>query len=216
MVRAQNDLYMVTQEASKNLHGDNLEASLKEGTLTIAELRRCANNIISFLKTTHAQKRMDSKEDIKVEIINRNEAENITDPNEIVYYELGNKVNDFIVVPLENANTSKGSSFTFAIDMKNPGILKVELTGKSNSNKLAQMNVSISTNGIPVTSITFNGTDGEYITKETEVSLWSKYTVTKLFFAESGLELKDIKFTLLKNLEGNPFEGLTEKNDDAD
>ena len=90
MVRAQNDLYMVTQEASKNLHGDNLEASLKEGTLTIAELRRCANNIISFLKTTHAQKRMDSKEDIKVEIINRIEAENITDPNEIVYYELGN------------------------------------------------------------------------------------------------------------------------------
>ena len=98
------------------------------------------------------------------------------------------------------------------MDMKNPGILKVELTGKSNSNKLAQMNVSISTNGIPVTSITFNGTDGEYITKETEVSLWSKYTVTKLFFAESGLELKDIKFILLKNLEGNPFEGLTEKN----
>lgn len=43
MVRAQNDLYMVTDDAS--VYPDDMSEALKEGRLTVGELQRCAKNI---------------------------------------------------------------------------------------------------------------------------------------------------------------------------
>ncbi|MBD5132360.1 MAG: beta-glucosidase [Clostridiales bacterium] len=43
MVRAQNDLYMVTDDAS--VYPDDMSEALNEGRLTVGELQRCAKNI---------------------------------------------------------------------------------------------------------------------------------------------------------------------------
>jgi beta-glucosidase len=51
MVRAQNDIYMCVNNdgAETNAWHDNLEESLQNGRLTVAELQRSAKNILGFL-----------------------------------------------------------------------------------------------------------------------------------------------------------------------
>ena len=55
MVKAQNDVYMVMENA-KN-HDDNLEASLKNGYLKRSELQAAAINLCKFVMYTHAYER---------------------------------------------------------------------------------------------------------------------------------------------------------------
>ncbi|MBO5374743.1 MAG: glycoside hydrolase family 3 protein [Clostridia bacterium] len=55
MVKAQNDVYMVMENAKTN--NDNLMASLKNGYLTRGELQVCAKNICAFVMYTHAYER---------------------------------------------------------------------------------------------------------------------------------------------------------------
>ena len=55
MVKAQNDIYMVMENAKT--HEDNLEESLKNGYLTRAELQVCAINLCRFVMYTHAYER---------------------------------------------------------------------------------------------------------------------------------------------------------------
>ncbi|MBQ9306630.1 MAG: glycoside hydrolase family 3 protein, partial [Clostridia bacterium] len=49
MVRAQNDIYMVVNDSASNSSGDNLLESLADGTLSRADLQRCARNLLRFL-----------------------------------------------------------------------------------------------------------------------------------------------------------------------
>lgn len=58
MIRAQNDLYMVCQEADKNTTDDNTLSELSQGTLERSELQRSAMNICRHLMTTPSFARM--------------------------------------------------------------------------------------------------------------------------------------------------------------
>ncbi|MBO5312946.1 MAG: glycoside hydrolase family 3 protein [Clostridia bacterium] len=55
MVKSQNDIYMVMENAKG--HNDNLEESLKNGYLTRGELQACAINLCRFAMYTHAYER---------------------------------------------------------------------------------------------------------------------------------------------------------------
>ena len=59
MVRARNDVYMVVDNdgAEKNIFDDDLEQSLKDGTLTRAELQECTKDILTFLLMAPVSKR---------------------------------------------------------------------------------------------------------------------------------------------------------------
>ena len=54
MIRAQNDLYMVTEDAEHNANGDDTAQALAEGRLTRGELLRSAANICRYLLDTPA------------------------------------------------------------------------------------------------------------------------------------------------------------------
>ena len=58
MIRAQNDLYMVTKSAEKNANGDDTAQGLSEGRITRGELQRAARNILRFLLDSPAYLRM--------------------------------------------------------------------------------------------------------------------------------------------------------------
>lgn len=51
MVRSRNDVYMIVDNdtAEKDGNSDNIEASLSDGSLTVAELQVCAKDILTFL-----------------------------------------------------------------------------------------------------------------------------------------------------------------------
>ena len=58
MIRAQNDLYMVTEDAESNANGDDTAQALAQGRLTRGELLRSAANICRFLLDTPAYLRL--------------------------------------------------------------------------------------------------------------------------------------------------------------
>ena len=62
MIRAQTDLYMVTESAEQNTNGDDTAQGLAEGRITRGELQRAAYNICGFLIGTPAYLRMYGKE----------------------------------------------------------------------------------------------------------------------------------------------------------
>ena len=62
MIRAQNDLYMVTKDAAANTGGDDTAEALAEGRITRGELQRSAANICGFLLSTPAYWRASADE----------------------------------------------------------------------------------------------------------------------------------------------------------
>lgn len=57
MVRSQNDLNMVTEDAVRNSRGDNLNASAGTHKMTLGDLQRCAMNILRVLMDSPAMDR---------------------------------------------------------------------------------------------------------------------------------------------------------------
>ena len=190
-IRAQNDLFMVVPEASENGHGDNTLESLNQNKITRNELLRSAYNTINFLQKSHAQLRFENK-DVKVKIKHRKETAMDSSAEEIIYHE----VYDGLTIPLEDKDTSRGSSIGFGLISKDGKYYRLEVIGKTGDNELAQINVSMSWNGVHVASLCWNGTHGEYVAQGlTPHRPLGRYTVINLYFAQSGLTLKEFKVT---------------------
>ena len=195
MARSQNDVYMVCSDASVNGTGDNTLSSLSEGTLTRGELQRNAANICRFLIHTHAFDRMQGNK-TEVEVL----GEEVTadwQNEEVTYY----KVEDEIVISLEDVKSEKDSNFVFALDLDKIGGYIVEITAKSDLGDLAQLPITLFYQSVPMASFIFNGTGGEWDTRSRRVVLHNKYAVLRLFIAQNGLDLKEIKFTFHKPVE---------------
>lgn len=188
MVKAQNDLYMVCPDSEKNEHGDNTVESLRDGSLTLGELQRCAKNICRFMMNTHAFMRMQNEEDT-IEILGAEEGfeECVGD---LTYY----KVDREVVIDLSGHEISKGTSIDFALDLEQLGYYKAELTAKSDLGELAQIPVTLSFAGTPRGVYTFNGTNGQWVTQTREADLGMKYAIMRLYFPQNGIEVKQIKF----------------------
>jgi len=189
MARSQNDLYMVCPDASINSSGDNTLEALQAGIITRGELQRNAMNICRFLLNTHALDRMTGIESC-VELINYPDEEEVQQIDEIVYY----KIENSNIISLEDVDTSKGLSYVLGLDINEIGIYKMELTGKSYLGELAQMNISVYLEGILEAAFTWNGTGGEWVTKTRPVLLKSRYAIVRLYFGQSGVKLKEIRF----------------------
>lgn len=193
MVRAQNDLYMVCPCSEKNLHGDNTQEQFNCGNLDRSELLRNAENIISFLLKSRAYKRLLNK-DVLVEMINRSDSTKNAETLDVGYF----KIKDKITINLEEVEVNRGKSFTFALDAESEGWYEFDVVGRTKQGVLAQVPISIAVASINVASLTWNGTDGQWEKKTTGRIYLQKYPLIKLFFAQNGLELKEISVRLIK------------------
>ena len=155
-MRAQNDIYMVVPEAVANTFNDNTEQALKDNTVSRLEVIRSAYNIINFVKHSNAQKRFEGK-GVEVKIKNRPPMPMDKSADKIVYYDL----RDGLTIPVENVNTTRGSTFGFGISSK--------------ENKKYRM------------TITCEKIDFE--------RAFPRFLILSLFFSQTGLKLKEIKFT---------------------
>lgn len=196
-VRAQNDLYMVVPDAAENSHNDNTLTALSAGELTRAELLRSAYNTVLFLKKSHAQARLENR-DIEVIIKNRKKTAMDGATDKIEYFE----TYDGLSIPLDHVDTSRGKSYSFGIVTKDKHFYRLELVGKTGDNDLAQVNVSVSYNGVNVAVLCWNGTHGAYEAKGLTMDKpLSRNIVLNLYFAQSGLTLKEFKITKVKDNE---------------
>ncbi|MBE6841702.1 MAG: beta-glucosidase [Ruminococcus sp.] len=186
MTMAQNDVYMVCADGGKN--DDNTLECLTAGILTRGELQRNAMNICNFLINTQAMKRL-CNEEVSVTIINSNDKE-ANDEKPVVFYEM----NDTLELPLEDICTDKDTSYCFALTVNKQGMFKVTVTASSKQSELAQIPVTLYSMGTASAVFTWNGTNGEPVSFEKTIPIYSRFTNIRLYFAQSGLDMISIKF----------------------
>lgn len=191
MARAQNDVYMVCADSSQNTHGDNTLSSLESGALTRGELQRCAGNICGYLMNSRAMKRLLNEAE-EIEIINRPKDAEDFDAENVEFH----KVDRTAVIPLSDVETVKGKAFAFALDVSVPGKYKATITAKAEGGAVAQVPVTLYAMGSPHGTYTFNGSE-EWVSISRELPMFSRFTACRLYFGQSGLTLKDIKFELI-------------------
>lgn len=189
MAMAQNDVYMVTADGAAC--NDNTLDSLKSGELTRGELQRNAMNILRFLTTTHAMKRVMGCDD-ETEIINRPADAGDVDSTDIEFHD----IDEDLTLDLTGITTEKGSSYAFGLNVSKPGVYKVTLTASSTLSELAQTSVSIFALGSPCGMFTYNGTGGAPVSQTKDVKCLSNFMPIRLYFGGSGLKTQSIRFEL--------------------
>ena len=190
MVRAQNDVYMVCADGEN--HPDNVIASLENGTLTRGELQRSACNILGFLLSTHAMKRVLGCDE-KVEIVGKPEDTVDPEASSRVY-----KLTGDLTIDLSDVKTAMNKDHSFTLDVSAPGMYSLTLTASSTQSELAQMPVTLFSTGSVWGTYTWNGTGGKPVSFSSDnVPLFSRYTVIRLHFGLGGLDL--ISLTLKKH-----------------
>ncbi|MBD5144250.1 MAG: beta-glucosidase [Ruminococcus sp.] len=189
MIKAQNDLYMVCADCVN--HEDNILTSIADKTLTRAELQRNAVHICEFLMYTNAMKRL-LGEEIPVIIINRPEEENSHDVP-VIFYDIER---DF-TLNLSHICTDKNTNYAFGLNTKQTGWYQVTITASSTQSTLAQIPMTLFITGTANGTFTWNGTDGKPVTFSKKIPLFSKFNAIRLYFAQSGLCMHDIKFQYL-------------------
>ena len=187
MVRAQNDLYMVTRDAASNC--DNLAEALAAGRLTRGQLLVCAENICRFLMHSPAMERITGRE-IPVEIRNQPEDQNLTADFDMDYIEIG----DETTVRLENADTSHGSHPLLNIRLKSDGMYLLTLTGSVQGNQLAQVTAALKSKGDLLAVFSFSGTEGTDTSVSQECSFFDTTHYLSVYCSENGLQLKELTF----------------------
>ncbi len=191
MVRAQNDVYMVC--ANSEQHTDNIQTALADGTLTRAELQRCAKNVLSFLLDTHAMKRI-MGEDETVEVVNK--------PDETIDAEAASRVyylEDELEIDLCDVKVRRNMDYSFTVERAREGAYSITLTASSNASELAQMPVTVFCVGTSMGTFTWNGTGGKPVSHTVEKAyFFSRFSVVRLHFRLAGIDPISIKFTRLE------------------
>jgi len=200
MVRAQNDLFMVTVNAEENSQKDNSAEALKMGSVTRGEYLRSAGNICRYLLRTPAYRHMLGEEDALDRELSALTAQEAEDFGEIVRIAIEKEGG---LLPVEKASTTKGSSTIFELRVKERGIYRLEFTCRvSGQGSLAQIPLTISQDKQILKTISLSGEDTEWRKEELTCNPIFQNTIyLKLYFGQSGMELKNGRIVLVKSLE---------------
>ncbi len=193
LVLAQNDFYAVCPDAQNNSTDDDTLRELEAGTITRGQLARMAGNICGLLMKLNTMKRM-LGEPIDLEVLNYSEETEDFDPSKVIYYE----VKDGSVIDLSEVDTTKGTSFVLGLDAVERGCYYLDMTASADASELSQFTVGVFFQSIPGGSFSFHGSDGKDVTIRRKILLSAKFGIMRLYFAQGGLKLKNMKFTFEK------------------
>ena len=129
----------------------------------------------------------------EIVITNRPADENAEQSGNVVFH----KLDGAAVIPLEGVSTERGSSYVFALDVQKLGKYHLTLTAKSSLSHTAQLPVTFFKTGFPECVFTFSGTDGKWAQIERSAIFYSRFITCRLYFAQGGLELKELSFDFL-------------------
>lgn len=190
MVRAQNDIYMVVQDAANSAQDNSLEA-LQKGEITRSELQRAAKNICKVLMKTPAFQRIEGREDQIDEMFKECENQNNIKMDDIKVLSL----EDEISIDVSAIDTRKGQSTIYQIFLKETTVCEMEIICRAAADSdFAQIPMSIFQDKTLVKTISLNGTDRAWQTFKFDLEKPGlPYYYLKFFFGLSGMELKSIK-----------------------
>ena len=200
IVRAQNDLYMVTQSAIDNTNKDNLEKTLLDGTLYRAELQRCAKNICKYVMGTPTFLRFIERNN-ELDIALSNEADDdeldIDKMIDCRIDETGIKAIDAGLI-----ETARNSNNIVSVSFKERGDYKLTMRVRSKATSdLAQIPLSIFKDKELVKMVTLTGADRDWQDVEVMFENCAMTFFLRMYFAQDGMEIEDIKISLAKSKE---------------
>ncbi len=200
MVRAQNDLFMVTANAGENSQKDNSMASLEAGTVNRSEYVRSAANICRYLLRTPAYERMMGRESELDKQLAQIAAQEMESFGELVRFSYSEENN---CLPVDKIPTGKGSTVTFELNVKERGIYRMDLTCRvSGQGSLAQVPLTVSQDKQIVKTISLTGEDKEWRTEAVSLNpSFHNTTFLKFFFGQGGMEIQEARLTLVESLE---------------
>ena len=212
MIRAQNDLYMVTFSSEKNANDDDTAQGLEEGRITRAELQRSAYNICRFLMDTPAYLRMYGREtdlDRALEKVREEEDKNSGTDLSI---HLGKSCE----IPAEQIKTDMGSMNIIEVQIDERGTYLLEAEVRSElDNELAQIPMAVSIGSHAIETVSLSGAQKEW--KKVSIALPSVMSFTfylKIFFAQGGMGIRSCRLSLLESQEGDVADHLSGRQTD--
>ena len=179
MVRAQNDAYMVVNNngAEINSNGDNTEAAIIEGRLTVGELQRASMNILRFILVAPV---------IERELIDTNVAEYFESASD-AKYEVQKLANDAKIKfeGTDNATVEIDEDAEYTIIVHISSLLP----------NLSQCTVNVHANDKVMVVIQTSGTDGKWITQKLcKVKLDKGFYNLELEHVMAGMNVGYIEF----------------------
>lgn len=194
MVRAQNDLFMVCDDAT-NIEIDDVWSKLKSGGIFRCELQRNARNILEFALKSPAmlyelglieQEEIDEiKESVKDDEI----AENI------VYYKTDK--HGTIIIDGCEIESGKIGNINFGIELQQRGAYDISITMHSQLDELAQLPVTVFYDSQSKFTAAFRGTNGRSETKTGDLgSVFGQNHYIKLYLGANGIYIDQIKIKL--------------------
>lgn len=201
MVRAQNDLYMVTGDALSNSNEDNSMEKLRDGSVFRSEYVRSAANICGFLLQSPAYLRMVGKETELDRELQRLAEQEMSVTGNLFKLEITDEVD----VDENWIDKNKGKSTTLEVTAKERGLFRMEFECRAcaEAAPLAQINLSVFQDKQLAETVTLAGSDKEWVKKTVHFPdpLFSYTFFVKLFFGMSGMELRNIKIYMTKSME---------------
>lgn len=199
MVAAQNDLFMVTRDATDNSQ-DDLASALAEGKITRAELQRSAQNILTFLLHSIAMEY--ELGTITQEELDANEPEADDISAARMHYCDADPVTGVVQIDSADWNLSRGSSEVCAVHVGPWGEYTVTMTMSTKLGELAQLPISIYLDNVLQGTISIQGTNGAAVTRSMPIGpVFGHNHYLKFYFAADGLEIKDIRLECVRAMQ---------------
>ncbi|MCR4568113.1 MAG: glycoside hydrolase family 3 C-terminal domain-containing protein [Pseudobutyrivibrio sp.] len=200
IVRAQNDLYMVTSSAEDNTNRDNLEIEFDKGNVERSELQRCAANICQFIMDMPVFARFIGRGNA----IDNQLAEE-SDDEELAFDEMIDiRIDESGVAKIDPdlIKTVRNTTNMLSVSFKERGDYKLSMTVRANADsEVAQVPLSIFRDKELAKMVTLTGADKDWQTIELPLDGCVMTFFLRLYFAQDGMEIKDITISLIKSKE---------------
>ncbi len=200
MVRAQNDLYMVTASAEENTGNDNSAEGLASGRVTRGEFQQSAENICRFLLRSPALLHLCGEETELDRELAEAPSFDDGDVGEIYYAEGGadGRVElDTSVIRLE-----KGQNTRFSVTVKARGLYEMKLTLRStDANDVSQLPISVFQDRNLLGTVTLTGSERDWKIVTMNVPAFSGTFYLRFFPAQTGLAIQSCTLELKTTLE---------------
>ncbi len=200
MVRAQNDLFMVTACAGENSGGDNSAQGLAGGTVSRGDFQRCAKNICRFLLKSPALPRLRGQESQLDKELGEAPSFDEGEPAQLHYVAVDAQDRARFDVGL--IGLEKGQNTQFAVSIKKQGLYALKLTLRStDDNDVSQLPLSVFQDRNLLGTVTLTGAEREWKTVELNVMGFSGNFYVRFFAAQTGLALQSVELEFRMSLE---------------
>ena len=195
MIRAQNDLFMVSSDALTNANEDNTIEMLEKGYISLWEMQRSTKNILGFIMRSPVMLHKmgliekDELEAMKVTIEGIQEVENLHS------YRVTESPFE---IDTKHWVTQKEHSESFTISVRNYGNYQIRFKMKSDLTKLAQLPMTIYLDDTMTSMVSVQGSEGEWIEATASLGhISGSHHYVRVYFGQSGLTIDNIWLELL-------------------